>query len=234
MNLLLLFPEDFIDKQLVRITARRQQHLLSIQKVQIGDTLTVGKVNGQIGTGQVLSIETTHIDLEVNWQKDAPPPLPLTLIIALPRPKMLKRIIQTCATMGVKDIYFINALKVEKSFWQTPWLTEPKLEENLILGLEQGIDTVMPVIHQRKRFKPFVEDELPTIAAQTKKWVAHPGGKVDCPRHFTAPTTLAIGPEGGFIDYEVAKLEKAGFTVVDMGPRILRVETAVTALLSRF
>ncbi len=168
------------------------------------------------------------------WEKAPPPPLPLTLIIALPRPKMLKRIIQTCATMGAKDIYFINAFKVEKSFWQTPWLTEAKLEENLVLGLEQGVDTIMPKIHQKKRFKPFIEDELPAIAAESKKWVAHPGGSVDCPRHFTEPTTLAIGPEGGFIDYEVAKLEETGFTVMGMGPRILRVETAVTALLSRF
>ncbi|PCH92113.1 hypothetical protein COB80_00750 [Candidatus Kaiserbacteria bacterium] len=97
----------------------------------------------------------------MNWHSLPPKALPLTLIIGLPRPKMLKRIIQTATTMGVKNLYFIHSWKVEKSFWQTPWLKEEKILENCILGLEQGKDTQLPEIHLKKRFKPFVEDELP-------------------------------------------------------------------------
>jgi len=234
MNLLLLFKEDFIDPANARISGRRQAHLLQIKKSVPGDAITVGLAGGDIGIATIVNICPDFIGLHVVWQYPPPPPLPLILIIALPRPKMLKRILQTCASMGAKEIYFINAFKVEKSFWQTPWLTVEKLQENLVLGLEQGIDTRLPQIHIRKKFKPFVEDELTTLSENTLKLVAHPGAGTACPRHIKQMTTLLIGPEGGFIDYEITKLTEYGFQPVDIGPRILRVETAVTALLSRF
>jgi RsmE family RNA methyltransferase len=47
------------------------------------------------------------------------------------------------------------------------------------------------------------------------------------------PVTLAIGPEGGFIAEEIASFERIGFHAVSFGPRILRVETAVSALVGR-
>jgi RsmE family RNA methyltransferase len=123
---------------------------------------------------------------------------------------------------------------VEKSFWQSPWLQPKKIEENLTLGLEQAKDTIMPNVYLKKLFKPFIEDELPTIAENSQKWVAHPGSELSCPRHFTEQSTLIIGPEGGFVPYEINRLQEQGFKVINMGPRILRVETAVTTLLGRF
>ena len=151
----------------------------------------------------------------------------------MPRPKMLKRIIQTATTMGVKKLYFLNAWKVEKSYWQSPWLNEEKIRENCIIGLEQAKDTVMPEVHIRKRFKPFVEDELPSLSEGSRKLLAHPGTDTPCPINISGETTLVIGPDGGFTPYEVEKLCEAGFDAVHLGERILRVETAVPVLLSR-
>lgn len=122
---------------------------------------------------------------------------------------------------------------MEKSFWQTPWLSDDNLRENLTLGLEQARDTVMPQVHIRKLFKPFVEDELPALLAGKRALVAHPGTEQPCPTHMDQPTALCIGPEGGFTPYEVGKLEEAGCDPVHLGPRILRVETAVPVLVSR-
>lgn len=110
----------------------------------------------------------------------------------------------------MKDIWLINSYKVEKSFWQTPWLSDDNLRENLTLGLEQARDTVMPQVHIRKLFKPFVEDELPALLAGKRALVAHPGTDQPCPTHMDQPTALCIGPEGGFTPYEVGKLEEAG------------------------
>jgi|TARA_B110000459_G_C16312713_1_gene359937 RsmE family RNA methyltransferase len=135
--------------------------------------------------------------------------------------------------MGVKKIYLINSSRVEKSFWQSPFLKPEALEEQLILGLEQARDTVMPEIFLRKLFKPFVEDELGEIVAGSKALVAHPIAAAACPVDSQSPITLAIGPEGGFIPYEVEKLIEVGFQSVHLGPRILRVENAVPALISR-
>ena len=130
-------------------------------------------------------------------------------------------------------MYIINSWRVEKSYWQTPTLSETSLRENCILGLEQAGDTIMPKIELRHFFKPFVEDELAGISKNTKKLTAHPVADKICPRILKEQVTLAIGPEGGFIPYEIEKLEEQGFETVTFGERILRVEQAVAVLLGR-
>jgi RsmE family RNA methyltransferase len=146
---------------------------------------------------------------------------------------MLRRVFQTVATMGVSKVILVNSYRVEKSFWQTPFLEPQAIREQLILGLEQARDSVLPEIIIEKRFKPFVEDRLPQLVDGSLGLVGHPGDFPACPRAVTEPVTLAIGPEGGWIPYEVDLLSKAGLQPVQLGERILRVETAVTALLAR-
>lgn len=233
MNLILLQTSDFIAPDRVILRDRRHQHILQVHRASSGDQLRVGLEDGLIGQGRVISIDAETVELQVELQQPAPSALPLTLVLALPRPKMLKRVIQHVTALGVKKLYLVNAYRVEKSYWQTPWLAAEKLREQCLLGLEQAVDTQMPQVELRKRFKPFVEDELPEIAAGTEKLVAHPITQRPCPVDTPQATTLAVGPEGGFIPYEVEKLQEAGFSAVHLGPRILRVETVLPVLLSR-
>ena len=232
MNLLLLNPSD-VTNNLARVSGRQLAQLLTVHNSAVGDTVRVGMVNGQMGNGRVRSIDAQHAMLEVVFNLAPPSALPLTLILALPRPKMLRRTLQTVATMGVKQLYLINSFRVEKSYWQSPLLAREAIEEDFRLGLEQARDTVLPQLHVRKRFKPFVEDELPALVKNTTALLAHPVTDQRCPINIQAPTTLVIGPEGGFIPYEVELLEAAGCSTVHLGSRILRVETAVPALISR-
>jgi 16S rRNA (uracil1498-N3)-methyltransferase len=232
MNLILLTEQDFSSSNIATLDDRRFVHIRTIQKPAIGDRLKIGLLNGNKGYGEVTSLSDQFISLAVTLDDTPPAPLPLTLLLALPRPKMLKRILQTVSSMGVKELYLINSYRVDKSFWGSP-IVENQIHENLILGLEQAGDTVMPNIHLRKRFKPFVEDELPTIAQNSRALIAHPYNAKPCPPTSSEPTTLAIGPEGGFIPYEVEKLNQCGFDSIHIGDRILRVENAVPALLSR-
>jgi RsmE family RNA methyltransferase len=146
---------------------------------------------------------------------------------------MLKRILQSVSSLGIKNIYLINSYRVDKSFWGSPLLQPDNLAEQLLLGLEQARDTIMPKIHLRQRFKPFVEDELAGLIEDTTAYVAHPGSANNCPLGSQQPITLAIGPEGGFIPYEVEKLSECGFIPISLGERILRVETAVPVLIAR-
>ncbi|WP_428036946.1 16S rRNA (uracil(1498)-N(3))-methyltransferase [Amphritea sp.] len=233
MNLILLFQTDFIATDTVVINDRRFHHIKQFYQPVEGQQLKVGLLNGDIGQGTVITLAEQSITLQIKLDKQTPSPLPLTLILALPRPKMLKRTLQTVTSMGVKQIYLINSYRVDKSYWSSPVLHEQYLTEQLLLGLEQAGDTLLPEIHLRKRFKPFVEDELPELAQPTRALVAHPYDATTCPAAETIDTTLAIGPEGGFIPYEVEKLQSAGFTAIHIGPRILRVENAVPVLLSR-
>lgn len=232
MNLLLL-KSNHLSANHARISGRQLEQLVNVQRCAIGDNIRVGEINGSMGNATIVELDASQALLEVDLHSPAPPPLPLTLVLAMPRPKMLRRSLQTIAAMGVKQVYLINSFRVEKSFWQTPFLKPEAIEEDFILGLEQSRDTQLPQLHIRKLFKPFVEDELPAIIKETKNLLAHPVTETRCPIDIQQPATLAIGPEGGFIPYEVEMLATAGFETVHMGPRILRVETAVPALISR-
>ena len=233
MNLLLLEEADFIAADRVVLRDRRLTHMQEVHRAEVGDSMRVGRVNGLLGTAEVLRLEPREAELRVSLNSEPPAKLPLTLLLALPRPKMLRRVFQTVATMGVPKVILLNSYRVEKSFWQTPFLEPHAIREQLILGLEQARDSVLPEIVIEKRFKPFVEDRLPQLVLNTLGLVGHPGDYPDCPRAVTEPVTLAIGPEGGWIPYEVDLLGKSGLQPVQLGDRILRVETAVTALLAR-
>ncbi|RBC01949.1 16S rRNA (uracil(1498)-N(3))-methyltransferase [Pseudomonas sp. MWU12-2115] len=233
MNLLLLEEADFIAADRVVLRDRRLTHMQEVHRSEVGDSLRVGRINGLMGSAELLRLEAGEAELRVSLDQSPPAKLPLTLVLALPRPKMLRRVFQTVATMGVSKVILINSYRVEKSFWQTPFLEPEAIRENLILGLEQARDTVLPEIIIEKRFKPFVEDRLPAISEGTLGLVGHPGNFPPCPRALSEPVTLAIGPEGGWIPYEIDLLGKSGLQPVQLGERILRVETAVTALLAR-
>ncbi|WP_017903202.1 16S rRNA (uracil(1498)-N(3))-methyltransferase [Pseudomonas asplenii] len=233
MNLLLLEEADFIAADRVVLRDRRLTHMQEVHRVAVGDSLRVGRLGGLMGNARVLHLEAGEAQLQVSLDQPPPAKLPLTLVLALPRPKMLRRVFQTVATMGVPRLVLVNSYRVEKSFWQTPFLEPEAVREQLVLGLEQARDTVLPEVIIEKRFKPFVEDRLPAISAGTLGLVGHPGAYPPCPRAVEEPVTLAIGPEGGWIPYEIDLLGKAGLQPVQLGERILRVETAVTALLAR-
>jgi RsmE family RNA methyltransferase len=233
VNLLLLEEADFIAADRVILRDRRLTHMQEVHRSQVGDSLRVGKIGGLMGSAELLRLDTTEAELRVALDQPPPNKLPLTMVLALPRPKMLRRVFQTVAAMGVPRIVLVNSYRVEKSFWQTPFLEPDAIREQLILGLEQARDTVLPQIIIEKRFKPFVEDRLPAITEGTLGLVGHPGNYPPCPRGLDQPVTLAIGPEGGWIPYEIDLLARSGLQPVQLGDRILRVETAVTALLAR-
>ena len=233
MNLILLFPDDMVTDGRSRITGRRLRHVLEVHRAGVGDELVVGLAGGRIGSGRVTRIDEAVLEMDVRFDRDPPAGLPLTVLLALPRPKVLRRIVYSLSVAGVKRIVLVNAARVEKSYWQTPFLDEAHVKEQLVLGLEQAKDTVLPEVLLRPLFKPFVEDELPGLIKGTLPLVAHPSVAEPCPRDVKRQVTLAIGPEGGFIPYEIDKLVSCGFKPASLGERILSVETAVTALISK-
>jgi len=232
LNLILLFPEDFAADDRAVLTGRRLRHVREVHRAQIGDELTVGLANGRIGRGLVTRLDPEALELQVALGHEPPPPLPITLVLALPRPKVLNRVIAGATSMGVERIFLINAWRVEKSYWKSPRLAEENLLAQRVLGLEQARDTRLPPLELRRLFRPFVEEELPRIAAGSQMLVAHPAATAPLPPAPGAAVTLAIGPEGGFIEAELASLTAIGFQPVTLGPRVLRVETAVAAAVA--
>ncbi|HET7824399.1 MAG TPA: RsmE family RNA methyltransferase, partial [Anaeromyxobacter sp.] len=128
-----------------------------------------------------------------------------------------------------KRIVLLGSFRVEKSYFASPLLAPDALRAQLLLGLEQGRDTVVPEVLVRRPFKPFVEDELDAAFPEPSRLLADPGGAAGiealAPRG--ARAALAVGPEGGWTAYEAARLREKGFEPFSLGPRVLRVDAAV-------
>lgn len=233
MNLIVLTEHDFITGSQAVLRDERFIHIRDVLHAAPGSSIRVGKLNGLIGTATISSMSTNCATLQTRLEHSPPDKLPVTIILALPRPKMIRRIFFSIAELGIRELIVINSYKVEKSFWQSPVLDKDNIQHYLVQGLQQAKDTVLPRVRFASKFKPFVEDELPDICSSTHKLVAHPGTGHACPHSINKPVTLAIGPEGGFTEYEIAKLTAVGFETIHLGPRILRVENALTALTSK-
>ena len=216
------------------ITGRRHKHILEVLKSSVGDELSVGAIGGKIGVGRVTGIDDKSVEIDLSLSKEPPKPVPGTLILAMPRPIVFNRLLGHITALGIKKIILIHSNRVEKSYWKSPVLKEENIRAQLTLGLEQAKDTIMPEVLCRMRFKPFIEDELPGIVKGTRAFIAHPEGATGVlPCGVKGAFTLVIGPEGGFLPDEVSAFKRAGCKCVNLGDRILRVETAVVAALGR-
>lgn len=246
MNLLLLDSSELSPGNCTTLCGRRAEHICHILQAQVGNSLSAGIINGEYGGAEITHINTAKTEVSLLFtphqnnteQLNTTTPR-ITVIIALPRPKVAKRLIAVCAECGVKELHFINSFRVEKSFWQSPQLNAENIHQQLLLGLEQSKDTILPVVSLHSRFKPFVEDKLAAIRGNKDCFLAHPyntnltlnnlndRSDIDSPGR-----VVIVGPEGGFIPYEVDLLQENGCQTLSIGPRIYRVETVVPMLLA--
>lgn len=234
VNLILVEAEDFVASDRVRLEGRRLEHVRQVCRAKVGESLRVGELGGKVGSGRVLRLDDKAIELEVRLDRAPPAPLPVTLVLALPRPPALRRVLQQATTMGVKRLLLLHSRRVEKSYWQSSGLDGSAVDAQLRLGLEQARDTILPVVETRRRFRPFVEDELPALADVGPVLLADPGAAPGDPASGEGGhITLIVGPEGGFVPFELELLTAHGAQPIGLGERVLRVETAVVALLAR-
>jgi 16S rRNA (uracil1498-N3)-methyltransferase len=240
MNLIVLEPADFVSDTLVRLVDRRLQHARSHLRAQVGDRLRVGLLDEgegppapNLGHGEVLRCDAEALELRVELGQLPPPPSPITLALALSRPPTIEKVLQQGTALGIKRFLFFHSRRVEKSYWDSSALEPAALRRQLLLGLEQCVDTVLPRIEMHRKFRPFVEDRLAELRATQPVLVADPEATQSCPRAHAGPLCLVLGPEGGFVPFERERFIALGDRLVHLGTRILRVETAAVALLAR-
>ena len=246
MNMLLCRNEQLVKcsdshMQCLVDDARRIEHIKNILKLQEGDDCKVGLVNKGCFNGRVSALSNSQVvvDFELADMEKPPAKMPLTLFIAMQRPNTLKKVIHCAVTMGVEKICFFGSYKVEKSYWQSSVLQEKNLQFELDLAMEQCKDPIEPEITFCRYFKNFTEDILIPFHTENPVFIAHPAGNVnDVPQILggekNSPCGLVVGPEGGFTDYEVSRLQEAGLHLLSLGDRVLRTEFALAALLEIF
>lgn len=136
MNIVLLDPRQ-TQSEIWTISAKRQlEHLQTHLDIQVGDTLKVGIREGKRYLTEISEITEKIVRLKPLKEEAVPAKLPVTLIVALPRPKVLRRLIMDAVTLGVEKIILLHSYRVDKSYWQTPFLQQ--LDHYIELGLEQA------------------------------------------------------------------------------------------------
>ena len=233
MNIVLLQAEDWLGDGLVMVRDRRAVHIREVLRAAVGDSIRVGLLGGLCGRGVIEALDPGGVSLRVELSEPPPPRHRFDIVLALPRPKMLRRILRQCAEFGVANLHLINSARVEKSYWQSPLLQPGKLNEALLMGLERARDTVLPMVHLHKRFRPFVEDQLPALSAGRPCWIADMGAPLSLADAPPLPAVVMIGPEGGFVPFELELAEAMNAQRVGLGSRILSVDTAFTAVLAQ-
>ncbi len=235
MNLLLLEPDE-LQGDVVRLSERRARHLLQVLRVSAGSRVRVGVVGGAIGRADVLEIGAGAVTLRLTLGENQPPTgNGVRRILALPRPKALRRVLHSVASMGLSRLDLVNAWRVEKSYFQSPSLSPAELRRELLLGCEQGATTWLPGVELHPLLMPFLESLPPR--GNELRLLAHPeaieGIESVVPLSSEREVLAAVGPEGGWIDRELTSLEAAGFRRITLGQGVLRTEAAVTALLAQ-
>jgi 16S rRNA (uracil1498-N3)-methyltransferase len=233
MNLVLLRPTDWVAADCVVLRDHRAAHIRAVLKAQVGDKLRVGLLGGLCGQGVIQALEPDGVKVRVVLSEPPPARHRFDIVLALPRPKMLRRILRYCAEFGIADLHLIHSARVEKSYWQSPLLQPDHLEEALLAGLERSRDTIAPRVHLHRRFRPFVEDELAGVCAGRPCWLADreaPLALADAP---PLPAVVMIGPEGGFVPFEIQLAEAVIARRVGLGARTLSVDTALVTVLAQ-
>jgi len=235
VNLLLVEASEVDERGTVTISDGRARHMVDVLKVAPGQAVRVGLVDGGIGSGRVVSAAPGTVTLSCAF--DGAPERPrVDLLLALPRPKVLRRLWAQIAALGVGRIILTNASRVERHYFDTHLLDPAVYRPLLLEGLQQARDTLLPEVSIHRRFRILVEDELAGLGGHGQRLVADPASEETMHDAVVetagARVLLAVGPEGGWNPFELELLRSQGFRSVGLGPRTLRSDTAVIALLA--
>ena len=238
----ILFETDEIRDGVATFGGERAEHVMNVLHGEVGQVLKTGEINGPIGTSVITgisclpsSVSSPEITVACSHTERSLQPW-IDLILAPPRPRVMKRLLPQLATMGVGRIFLVGAKKVEKDFWGATLLKPENYRPLLIDGLMQAGTSILPTLETRRNFRKFVKEEVDALWPEAKRIVAHPYGTGEDLRRETGDLRgllLAVGPEGGWTDEEVALLEEHGFSRYSLGSRILRTDTATIALLAQ-
>jgi len=234
MNRILFEPGELCADGTVTLADARAEHILNVLGLGVGGVVRSGVVNGSAGTSRIIGTEGKRIRLQTDHTQPAEPS-GFDLLLAAPRPKVMKRLWPQLAALGAGRVVVLNAAKVEKCYFSSQWLDPARIRPLLIEGLAQAGTTMLPEVRVRQRFKPFVEDELGTLFPTPLRLLAHPGPVVGLAASEWPSGTrplIAVGPEGGWTDYERTMLTERGFRPFSLGPRTLRTDTACVALIA--
>jgi len=236
MNCVLANKDQITANDSIMMGLRESRHIVDVLGKKVGDVILAGVIDGPMGNVPVLEVTSDGVRIGIP-KGQIPPVAPVDMILAMPRPKVMKRLWAPLASMGLHRITLIAAERVEPFYFDSHAVSPTVYEPLLIEGLEQARDTRMPIVKVVTSFSWFAEKHLPAIKPTTIKLIGQPGAQTSVRSSFSCSpnpqsVVAAVGPEGGWTRGEIDVFQANGFIPVGLRDRALRTDTAIVSLLT--
>lgn len=215
----------------------RFEHVRRVLRMRVGDSFDVGLVNGPVGKATITALQEASMGIAVEWGTRPPLPPPVRLMVGMCRPATARKILTIVPTLGVRELVFTGTARSDPAYARSGLWREGGWRRHLIEGVEQAFDTFVPrveVFPELGTAAGRVPDDCRRLALDVYEGT-RPLSAVSV--GMDEPACLAVGPERGWAKSDRDALRSAGFNLVSLGERVMRVETAVvsglTLLLAR-
>jgi 16S rRNA (uracil1498-N3)-methyltransferase len=230
------YSSEPITSERATLDGPEAHHLLHVMRAKVGDRVVVFDGSGDECDAEVARAGRAEVELRVLQRRTVDRELPFELVVgvSLPKGDRQKWLVEKLTELGVTALV---PLVTTRGVAQPTDSALERLERSVIEAAKQcGRNRLMRVATPQAVLSWFDEGQA-AIAGDlrsppSRRFIAHPTGASLASFDLTTPlaTQVAIGPEGGFTDEEVAAATAAGWQAVHLGERILRVETAAVAL----
>jgi len=213
----------------------RTVHIRDVLRLKPGDVLFVGAVNGPRGKATLLADGPDGLRLDVAWETRIEPPRPFHVLVGMSRPQTARDLLREGAAFGVAALHFFNAEKGEPSYADSTLWKSGEWQQRLREGAAQAFATHVPAVARHDSLAACIQNlntEIPAAVPRLALDVYEAGAPLSQLAPAAGPVVLALGSERGWSPAERTQLRAAGFALAHLGPRVLRVETALVAGLS--
>lgn len=223
------FSETPIDADRVTLSGSEAHHLLHVLRATTGLRVVLFDGSGSEFDAEITTCGRSSVELAVIERRvvDRELPFPLTVGAPLPKGDRQRWLVEKAVELGVTRLV---PLRTARTVGAGDKAGE-KLDRYVIEASKQcGRNRLMEIA------APQTWSEWLATAPDARRLVADPTGRPIAAADWThaGPAFVSVGPEGGLTDGELTEARAAGWEIVALGPRILRIETAAVALAALF
>lgn len=226
------YPFELSTDSSVTLTDDAAHHVANVLRAKAGQALVLFNGDGNEYSAEFTEVAkrkvVARIDSKISISIESP--LNIHLGQGISRGDRMEWVIQKSVELGVTDITPLITERCGVKLSQERWSKKHEQWQKLaIAACEQCGRNILPVLHSPSLFTDWIN-----MSTSQVRLTLHPRAERAF-RHITIPPTgarLLIGPEGGFSSQEIYQTEQNGFQTVQLGPRVLRTETAAITAIS--
>lgn len=225
-------PAPLVVDQVIALTSDASNHLANVLRLTSGHPIVLFNGDGNEYSAELAEVKKrqVHASVDAKLSISVESPLKVHLGQGVSRGDRMDLAIQKAVELGVDEISPLLTERCGVKLSAERWLKKHQQWEKLIQSAcEQCGRNTLPILHS-----PLSLTEWLKQSTNQARITLHPRASKSIKHLTLAPhgVRLLIGPEGGLTDNEIYNTEQVGFDTVQMGPRVLRTETAAIAAIS--